>query len=411
MYRLMMPRLTLLITVPFLLAALAFPQTPAPNAPKPNMKIDQINLKGCIGGTDPDYTVAEDQTGRIVKITPSGVDLKPHLGHDVKLVGHNASGSITSAVADNSFIANALTMISDHCAAASTTAAAAAALGTAVITPSNTPTPPTPAATVTSSTETVTTPAAAPAVAVTVPAVVPPAVPAVTVSTTSATVTTPATPPAAPVVNLATPLPLAAPAAAVTTTQSLAKPAVAVATPVVPTPVASAPAVEPKPSASSITDKVRTTTAAVSPARMRKHHGTAAPDATPDAQPSASTDAASAPAAPAPAPTATAEPASTTGIPSAPPAAPPSATTTETNATPGAATLAPAPKSGFPLWLGVAILVLVLALGGLAPLLKKKRQMLGESGAQNLAFTSDPASGQGKLAPDNADKAGPRKVA
>ena len=397
MYRLMMLRLTLLIAVPFLLAAFAYSQTPAPN-----LKIDQINLKGCIGGVDPDYTIAEDQTGRVVKITPSGVDLKPHLGHDVKLVGHNASGSITSAVADNSFIANTLTMISDHCAAAS-------ALGTAV-TPSNTPTLPTPAATVTTSTETVTTPATAPAVAVTVPAVVPPAVPAVTVSTTSAPVTTPATPPAAPVVTLTTPIPLTAPAAAVTTTESLATRAVTVVTPVVPTPVVPAPVVpapvvESKPSASSITDKVSTTTAAVPPARMRKHHETAATATTPDAKPSVSTETASAPVAP------TTEPASTTGIPSAPPAAPPSATTAEANPTPGAATPAPAPKSGFPLWLGVALLVFVLALGGLLPLLKKKRQMLGESGAQNLAFTNDPASGQDKLAQDHTDKAGPRKVA
>jgi hypothetical protein len=147
-----MKKAFLLIVLPALLT-LGFAQTPAPSA-----NTDQTTIKGCLGGSDGNYTVVEDNTGHIFKITTVSVDLKPHLGHEVALIGHNASG-VSSAPADNNFAVTELNMISEHCAGA------AAASAATVSTPSETPgTPPAavtaPAATISPLPETVATPAA-----------------------------------------------------------------------------------------------------------------------------------------------------------------------------------------------------------------------------------------------------------
>jgi pyruvate/2-oxoglutarate dehydrogenase complex dihydrolipoamide acyltransferase (E2) component len=157
-----MKRAFLLIAVPTLLVALGFAQTPAAST-----NPDQTNIKGCLGGSDGNYTVMEDNTGRIFKLTTSSVDLKPHLSHDVTLIGHRASGA-SSAAADDSFAVTELNMISEHCAVAAAAAAAAPAATTSTvaenaITPAADSTPPaetaiTPAAAATPPTETAVTP-------------------------------------------------------------------------------------------------------------------------------------------------------------------------------------------------------------------------------------------------------------
>jgi hypothetical protein len=124
-----MKRALLLIVVPALLVALGFAQTPAAS-----INTDQT-IKGCLGGSDGNYTVVEDSTGHIFKISNASVDFKQHLGHDVTLIGHKASGASSAAV-DNSFVVTELNMISEHCAAAA--AAPIAAIGT----PSETATTP-----------------------------------------------------------------------------------------------------------------------------------------------------------------------------------------------------------------------------------------------------------------------------
>jgi hypothetical protein len=164
-----MKRAFLLIAVPTLLVALGFAQTPAAST-----NPDQTNIKGCLGGSDGNYTVMEDNTGRIFKLTTSSVDLKPHLSHDVTLIGHRASGA-SSAAADDSFAVTELNMISEHCAVAAAAAAAAPAATTSTvaenaITPAADSTPPaetaiTPAAAATPPAETAITPAAAAACA------------------------------------------------------------------------------------------------------------------------------------------------------------------------------------------------------------------------------------------------------
>src|SRR3984893_17099860 len=108
-----MKKVLLLLVASALLVTLGLAQTPdaATNT-------DSANIKGCLGGSDGNYTVAEDGTRQLFKITTSGVDLKPHLGHDVKLIGHKASGTVSSGAADNSFAVTELNMISEHCAAA-----------------------------------------------------------------------------------------------------------------------------------------------------------------------------------------------------------------------------------------------------------------------------------------------------
>ena len=149
-----MKRAFLLIVVPALLVALGFAQTPAAS-----INTDQTTIKGCLGGSDGNYTVVQDNTGHTFKITTSGVDLKPHLGHDVSLIGHRASGT-SSAAADNSFAVAELTMISEHCAAAAAApvATTTSTLPETAVTPAAPATAP--AATVTASPETVVTPAA-----------------------------------------------------------------------------------------------------------------------------------------------------------------------------------------------------------------------------------------------------------
>jgi hypothetical protein len=149
-----MRRVFLLMVVSGLLVTRGFAQTYDAGS-----NADQSNVTGCLGGSDGNYTVAEDGTRQIFKITTSSVDLKPHLGHDVKLIGHKASGAVSSGAADNSFGVTELSMISDHCAAA---AVAPAATGSP--SPETVSTPaadaPTTAATASPSSETLSPPAA-----------------------------------------------------------------------------------------------------------------------------------------------------------------------------------------------------------------------------------------------------------
>ena len=88
-----MKRVFLVMVVSAMLVTLGFAQTP--NA---GSSTDPATVKGCLGGSDGNYTVAEDGSRQIFKITTSSVDLKPHVGHDVKLAGHKASGAVGSAV-------------------------------------------------------------------------------------------------------------------------------------------------------------------------------------------------------------------------------------------------------------------------------------------------------------------------
>jgi len=311
-----MKRVFLLIVVPALLVALGFAQTPAASG-----NTDQITIKGCLGGADGNYTVAEDNTGQTFKITSSSsVDLKPHLGHDVRLIGHKASGAVSSGAAENSFAVTELNMISEHCTAA------AAAPTAAVSTPSATVTTPAAAAPETFSTlpASVATPTGADAA------------PAATVSTPSETVTTPA---------VAAPETVATPAAAD------AAPAATVSTP------AAAAAHPTRPSA-----------------RPRRLSATPAAAATPAATVSTPVAADAAPAA-------------TVSAPS------------ETASTPTAAATKPATTAfGGSLGILVSFVVLVLVIGALAPLFNRwrKRKLLEKTSAQNLSFTYESSSDQGK---------------
>jgi len=227
-----MKRALLLIVVPALLIALGFAQTPAAS-----INTDQTNIKGCLGGSDGNYTVVQDNTGQIFKITGGSVDLKAHLGQDVTLAGHKAGGA--SSAADN-FAVTELNMISEHCAAA------AAAPIAVVSTPSGTAsTPPAadaaPAATTSTVAETAITPAVAAAppaetVVVTPAAAATPPVetvvtPAATVSTPSETVIMPSETASAPAARHRRQSATRAAAAAATTPDVTATPSETVVTP------------------------------------------------------------------------------------------------------------------------------------------------------------------------------------
>jgi hypothetical protein len=152
-----MKRACLLIVVPALLVALGFAQTPTASS-----NTDPTSIKGCLGGSEGNYTFVEDNTGHNFKITTSTVDLKPHLGHDVTLVGQKASASATTGAADNGVAVTSLNMISEHCAAA------AGAPAASISAPADDAIPPTadaavPAATIPAPADNASAPAAAPA--------------------------------------------------------------------------------------------------------------------------------------------------------------------------------------------------------------------------------------------------------
>jgi hypothetical protein len=357
-----MKKAFLLFVVPALLVALGFAQTPAASS-----NTDQTTIKGCLGGSDGNYTVVEDNTGHIFKITTSSVDLKPHLNHDVTLIGPKASGT-NSAPADNTLAVTELKMISEHCA---TTAAASTAPVTSPSEPAGTPAPPptgakAPDATVSALPETVSTPAAdatAPASATT---------PAATTVTPAADATTPSATAPAPAVD-ATP-----PSATVTTP--------------VETPVTPAAATVPV-----ATIKTPAETATKPAARSRKRSETAAA-------------ATATPAVVASTPPATAViPVATDSSPSEP------------VSTPAAVAPVPAPPSasnGWGLWLLIAAGVVVLVGGVMFPFVNRwrKQKNLERTDAPNLSFNREASSaqnqsGQTKSDQGMGDRKGPRKAA
>jgi hypothetical protein len=350
-----MKRVFLVMVVSAMLVTLGFTQTPAAS------NTDPASVQGCLGGSDGAYTVVQDGTGQLFKISTSSVDLKAHLGHDVKLAGQKSS-----AAGSNSVAVTELSMISEHCAAA------AAA----------------PAATVTPSPETVIPPDAATA---------PPA------AASAAAAAAPAVPADPAAVASAPPVDSAAPAAAVTPTPST--PAVDSAMPVTASPSApSAPALEVTPPAAPTAPPASTVSAPAVEAggapRPSVHARKVASAQTAAAKTEAAADATVNPSpADAATPAAAASPiAETASVPTAPD------------------TAAPAPvvahRAGS-LTLLIFFVVLVIVLGTTAPLIGRwrKRKMLERDGSPNLSFTNETNEESTTPASSDEDKPDSRKVA
>src|SRR5208282_4764605 len=192
-----MKNVFLLIAAPVLLVTLGFGQTPTPSS-----NPEQASLKGCLGGTENNYTVAQDGTTQTFRITSSTVDLKPHLGHDVEIIGQTANVAPSSGPADNTVSATGVNMIADHCATAAPSAPAVAdpapaAAASAPAAAASTPVVVDPAPTAAASTPVVADPA--PAAAVSTPAVADPT-PA---ATPAGTEPLPATASSLPLIGLA----------------------------------------------------------------------------------------------------------------------------------------------------------------------------------------------------------------
>jgi len=314
-----MNKACLLIVVPALLAALGFAQTPTAG------NSDPTSIKGCLAGSDGSYTFVEDNTGHNFKITTSTVDLKPHVGHDVTLVGQKASATATSAAVDNGFAVTSLNMISDHCAAA------AAAPAASISMPADNAIPPPTDAAVPANT---TAPADAAGMATAAPAALP-------MTITPPAAETAITPTAAvPAPAAIAPIPAetaSAPADVATTSDAKAPPEIAAAPP-----------------AAHRTQL---------PAEHRRPLATPATAATP-AEPSSTpvADAATLPAN--------------------------DSTATVTDSPPAAAIPVVAAKTTSS-WLWIPIVAVVLILGAVAPLLNRwrKRKLMGQSRAQNLSFS------------------------
>jgi hypothetical protein len=128
----------LLIAATALLVTLGFGQTSTQSS-----TTSQASIKGCLGGSDGNYTVAEDGTTQTYKITSSTVDLKPHVGHDIEVTGQTTTAT-SSRPYDNSVAVTEMSMISDHCAAATVSAYPAAAVTPAVADTTSTATTSTP---------------------------------------------------------------------------------------------------------------------------------------------------------------------------------------------------------------------------------------------------------------------------
>jgi len=368
-----MKRASLLIVVPALLVALGFAQTPAASS-----NTDPTSIKGCLGGSDSNYTLVEDNTGHNFKITTSSVDLKPHLGHDVALIGQKASGTATSGAADNGFAVTSLNMISEHCAAA------AAAPAGSISAPADTVIPPpaaaaVPAATIPTAADTTSAPAAASAApsATTVP----------TQTAEPAGTTAVAAP--APAAAVPTPAETASAPTAAAITSDATAPAEPVVTPTVAAPVAAVPTPAETASAPAVTIKSDATApseTAVAPKAAAAHRNRMPAD---HPRPSA-TPAAGAPSAETATPVADA--AKLPGTDSTP---------SGTNSTPDATAATPAvnAKKGSS-WLWISIAVVVLIMGTMVPLINRwrKRRLLAQSGDQNLSFSHRASSESGNTA-------------
>jgi hypothetical protein len=385
--RIPMKRVFLLMVVSAMLATLGFAQTPdTGSSTDPAIVKANVNVQGCLAGSDGNYTVAEDGTRQILKISTSSVDLKPHVGHDVKLVGQKSTGPVSSGAASSSFAVTELSMISEHCAAAAAAVGAVAPYPQTVVEPTVTPTPGAPAADAAASA------AAAPATTVSPsPAVANPGASApVEASAPAAVVTPPSATAAAPAVD-ATP---AAAAVAPSSTTASAPPAAA--TPAV---EAAPPAVAVSPSSTTVASQEAQDTPPARPSRHARKRAAAeaAADAAPAAPVSPSTNTVSPDAADVATTTAAASPSPATVTP------------------PDVPAVAPAVSHGVgSLSLLISFVVLVVVLGTMAPLIGRwrKRRLLEQNGAENLSFTNDESAGdisaEKVIAKPSADEGRPR---
>ena len=316
---------------------------------------DQATITGCLGGSDGNYTVAEEGARQILKISTSSVDLKLYLGQNVSLTGYKTSGTASSGAADNTFAVTGLNVISEHCAATAVAPAATAAPPVTTGGPSPGATVSAPAAVAAANTPAASTPAA-------------PASPSASASTEAADATVPA-------------------ATASTSSATASIPAVGAAAPTE-TVVPSAAAV----STSADGDAAAPAAKAAHPTRPSVH---------PRTHSAKHAAAASAPAA-------TVSPSSETVIPTAANAAAPAAPagpSAEAGGTPAPATTTPAAThKGRSLWLMILLAVLIIALATIAPFLFRwrKRKMLERTGTPNLSLTHEASSGRDKLEPGKA---------
>jgi hypothetical protein len=186
-----MKNMFLLIVAPLLLVPLGFGQAPSPSG-----NTDQGSIKGCLGGSHGNYTLAEDGTTQTFKVTGSTVDLSAHVGHDVEVIGQKANADTSSGASDNSVVVTGVNMISNQCA---TTSAAAA--GTPIAAdPTPTATAASPAVTASTPVATASTPAASDQISTATADS-----PAVTDSTPTATASSPAATDQTPAATASTP--------------------------------------------------------------------------------------------------------------------------------------------------------------------------------------------------------------
>jgi hypothetical protein len=106
-----MKKTMLFFAAPVALLSLGVAQAPAPLA----MTNTATSIKGCLGGSEGAYSVAQDGSTQTLKITSSSVDLKAHVGHQVELTGQKSSAAVFGA--PETVSVTGVSMISEHCPA------------------------------------------------------------------------------------------------------------------------------------------------------------------------------------------------------------------------------------------------------------------------------------------------------
>jgi hypothetical protein len=111
-----MKKTMLFFAAPVALLSLGVAQAPAPLA----MTNTATSIKGCLGGSEGAYSVAQDGSTQTLKITSSSVDLKAHVGHQVELTGQKSSAAVFGA--PETVSVTAVSMIAEHCPVTAATA-------------------------------------------------------------------------------------------------------------------------------------------------------------------------------------------------------------------------------------------------------------------------------------------------
>jgi hypothetical protein len=98
-----MKRMFLLVGLAVLCASLGWAQeTPAQSDPSTSSAASTSTgtIKGCLSGSDGDYTLTQDETGTMYRLVGSDSKLKDHVGHEVLVTGQLINAGSAASTTD-----------------------------------------------------------------------------------------------------------------------------------------------------------------------------------------------------------------------------------------------------------------------------------------------------------------------